>query len=279
MVTGFLAGEFFGPHPVVAGWLSKGIWHGHPPLESPLHVFVEGGGHGEELSEITKHLLFNAIYLSLLVGALVMTLGSSLSIVNGALLKDREIMVAGIGKTLIFGSILLALVWGAAANTGPTLMERAAQTLRDAGLVLVPETTPGLIVRLLFTIGLLSVLAAPLAFGHGGAGERAIAGLMEAFDTLLMAIGNTASFMRIMGLMLAHSGLMFGFTILAEMSGPILGAIAYLFGNILTIGLEALVAYAHSLRLHFYEMFSKFYLDEGRAYQPLQLPPVVSVEA
>ncbi len=279
MVTGFLAGEFFGPHPAVAGWLAKGVWHGHPPLESPMHVFVEGGEHGENLALMAKHLLFNAIYVSLLVGAIVMTLGSALSIANGVLMRDREIMVAGIGKTLIFGSILLALAAGPAVFSGGTVMERAAQALRDAGLALVPQTGLGLVVRSLFTVGLVTVLAAPIALGHGGMGERLIAGVMEAFDMLLMAIGNTASFMRIMGLMLAHSGLMFGFTILAEVSGPLLGAVAYIFGNILTIGLEALVAYAHSLRLHFYEMFSKFYLDEGRPYQPLQLPPTVTLEA
>jgi V/A-type H+-transporting ATPase subunit I len=279
MVTGFLAGEFFGPHPLVAGWLAHGVWHGHPPLESPLHLFVEGGEHGVELAEAAKHLLFNAIYLSLTVGAIVMTLGSVLAIVNGVTLRDREVLVAGLGKTLVFGSILLALTAGAAVGAGGTALERAAHVLGDAGLTLVPKTSLGLVVRSIFTVGLLAVLVAPIAFGHGSAGKRAIGGLIEAFDILLMAIGNTASFMRIMGLMLAHSGLMFGFTILAEMAGPIGGAITYIFGNILTIGLEALVAYAHSLRLHFYEMFSKFYLDEGRAYTPLKLPETVVLEA
>ncbi|ABM80640.1 V-type ATP synthase subunit I [Hyperthermus butylicus] len=277
MVTGFLAGEFFGPHPVVAGWLSEGIWHGHPPLASPLHEFVTKPA--EEAAEAAVPLLFNAIYLSLLIGALVMTVSSLISIVNGVLLGDREVLVASIGKTLIFGSILLALTLGAAAGAGAAVLERAAGILADAGMSLVPETTLGMVVRLLFSIGLLTVLVAPIVFGHGGLGEKIINGLMEAFDMLLMAIGNTASFMRIMGLMLAHSGLMFGFTILAMVAGPVLGAITYIFGNILTIGLEALVAYAHSLRLHLYEMFSKFYLDEGRPYQPLQLPATVKIEA
>jgi V/A-type H+-transporting ATPase subunit I len=279
MVAGFLAGEFFGPHPFVDSWLANGVWHGHPPLESPLHLFVEGGEHGVELAEAAKRLLFNAIHLSLIIGAIVMTLGSILSLVNGVILKDKEMLVAGFGRTLIFGSLLLAFTVGAMVGTAPTAVERAAHVIGDAGLGLVPKTTLGLIVRGLFTIGLLSMFIAPVIYGHGSIGDRLIVGLMEAFDILLMAIGNTASFMRIMGLMLAHSGLMFGFTILAEISGPIGGALAYIFGNMLTIGLEALVAYAHSLRLHFYEMFSKFYLNSGRAYTPLTLPQTVILEA
>lgn len=281
MFMGFLAGEFFGPHPAVAGWLDS-IWHGHPPLASPLHPFVkqlaEGGHGGAELVEEAKLLIFHAIYLSLAVGSAVLALSSWISVANGLMMRNKELLAAGIGKTLVFTAIMIAVIVGGVTGGSATPIESAGAVLRDAGLTLVPETDLGTLVRLMVTAGLVVMLASPILFGHGATGERVINGLMEAFDILLMAIGNTASFMRIMGLMLAHSGLMFGFTILAFISGPVLGAIAYILGNILVIGLEALVAYAHSLRLHFYEMFSKFYMDGGRPYTPVRLPELVRLE-
>ncbi|ALL01319.1 V-type ATP synthase subunit I [Pyrodictium delaneyi] len=282
MAVGFFAGEFFGPHPAVAGWLDA-IWHGHPPLASPLHPFVKemaaGGLHGgEELAEEAKLLIFHAIYVSLAIGSLLLALSSWISVANGALLRDKEVLAAGIGKSLVFTGILIAIVIGGMVGSGGTAIERAGSVLYDAGLTLTPQTALGTLVRLMVTVGLLVLLASPILFGHGSTGERIVNGVMEAFDVLLMAIGNTASFMRIMGLMLAHSGLMFGFTILAFIAGPVLGAIAYILGNLLVIGLEALVAYAHSLRLHFYEMFSKFYMDGGRPYSPVRMPELVKLE-
>ncbi|RUM46867.1 MAG: hypothetical protein DSY37_04290 [Hyperthermus sp.] len=280
-IVGFLAGEFFGPHPAVAGWLDK-LWHGHPPLASPLHPFVkglvEGGGHAEGFAEEAKLLIYQAIYVSLSIGAVLLALSSWISIVNGINMRDRELVLTGIGKSLVFTSIFVAIIIGALVGEGHTAVERAGSILRDAGLSLVPETQLAMIVRGMFTLGLLVLFAAPIALGHGGMGENLMNGVMEAFDVLLMAIGNTASFMRIMGLMLAHSGLMFGFTILAVMSGPIGGVLVYLLGNLLVLALEALIAYAHSLRLHFYEMFSKFYMDGGRPYVPVRLPGTVEVK-
>ncbi len=278
IITGFLSGEFFGAYPALVSWLTH-IWHGHPPLASPLHPIaeevVEGGG--EIPQGAVQHLLYNAIYVSLAIGAFVLTLSSIFAMINGINLRDKEMLVAGLGKTLVFGSVALALLGGPFAANASHPIEAAAQVLKDAGLTITPHTVMGATVRTLFVVGLIIAMIAPIIYGHGGFGERGMAGFMEAFDLLLMAIGNTASFMRIMGLMLAHSGLMFGFLILAVISGPILGPIVYILGNILVIGLEALVAYAHSLRLHFYEMFSKFYIDGGRLYAPIEIPPRVKI--
>jgi V/A-type H+-transporting ATPase subunit I len=109
--------------------------------------------------------------------------------------------------------------------------------------------------------------------GLGAFKSKLASSFMEGFETLLMTISNTASFLRIMGLALAHSGLMFGFTILALMvyKGVVglLAAVAiYVAGNLLVAGLEAIIVFAHTLRLHFYEWFSKFYIGHGIKYEP-----------
>jgi V/A-type H+-transporting ATPase subunit I len=39
-------------------------------------------------------------------------------------------------------------------------------------------------------------------------------------------------------------------------------------GNLLTFGLEALVAGIQALRLEYYELFSRVFLSEGRPFRP-----------
>jgi len=39
-------------------------------------------------------------------------------------------------------------------------------------------------------------------------------------------------------------------------------------GNLLAIALEGLVVFIQDMRLHFYEMFSKFYEGRGRPFEP-----------
>ena len=101
---------------------------------------------------------------------------------------------------------------------------------------------------------------------------------------LLMTLGNIPSFLRIMGIGLAHSGLMLGFTqlyhavahaeALPHAVALILGILVYALGNLMVAALEAIIAFAHSLRLHFYEWFSKFYSGTGLAFTPVRVTGV-----
>lgn len=40
-------------------------------------------------------------------------------------------------------------------------------------------------------------------------------------------------------------------------------------GNLLAIALEGLIVFIQDMRLHFYEMFSKFYEGRGRKFEPV----------
>ena len=53
---------------------------------------------------------------------------------------------------------------------------------------------------------------------------------------------------------------------LARSAGPGVGM-----GNVLVIGLEGLSAGIQSLRLNYYEFFSKYFSGSGRAYAPVSL--------
>jgi V/A-type H+-transporting ATPase subunit I len=283
MVFGFLAGEFFGADPRVAGWLTE-LWHGKPPYSSPVHPLVEayvGEGHVE--LELVSVLVMRTIFISLGLGSALLALAAWMGVAKEAIRGERESLVAAIGRALTFTGVLTVFLgagllegWDGYRVLGPILV---AATGIPMEVEITAETMiVGRIALGLALLGLLTVFIAPIVFGHEESmGMRAVSGVMEVFDTILLAVGNTISFIRIMGLMLAHSSLVFGFLLIGLNAGPAWPAV-YALGNLLVASLEALIATAHSLRLHFYEMYSKFYEGGGIVYLPVRLPRGVRVE-
>ncbi len=105
--------------------------------------------------------------------------------------------------------------------------------------------------------------------------------IMEFFIEILELfsgyLANTLSFLRVAGLGIAHVSLMVAFEQLANMVGrdSVGSTIGYILililGNVLVIGLEGLSAWIQTLRLHYYEFFSKFLVGGGIAYNPINL--------
>jgi V/A-type H+-transporting ATPase subunit I len=83
--------------------------------------------------------------------------------------------------------------------------------------------------------------------------------------------------MRVAGLGIAHVSLMIAFFSIAEMVGGSSGGytvgsyLVLIAGNVLVILLEGLSAGIQSLRLNYYEFFSKYFSGSGRAYAPVTL--------
>jgi len=91
----------------------------------------------------------------------------------------------------------------------------------------------------------------------------------EIIETLLSMISNTLSFIRVGAFALTHVGLFMAFQVIADIIGNTTGSIIVLIiGNIVIIGLEGLIVGIQALRLEYYELFSKYYRGEGRAYRP-----------
>ena len=65
-----------------------------------------------------------------------------------------------------------------------------------------------------------------------------------------------------------------GTTALWDAGGLMVLASVLLFvlGNALTFTLEAVVAAVQALRLEYYELFSRVFVDEGRPFRPWSLP-------
>ena len=97
---------------------------------------------------------------------------------------------------------------------------------------------------------------------------------IEVLDELLRYLANTVSFVRIAAFALAHAGLFMAVFTLADMVRNAQGTgllywLTLILGNIVIIALEGLIVSIQTVRLEYYEFFSKFFRGGGKPFQPL----------
>ena len=91
-------------------------------------------------------------------------------------------------------------------------------------------------------------------------------------ETVLSVASNIISFIRVGAFALNHVGLYIAFATMAEMlNSKAVGIMVLIIGNIFIIGLEGLIVFIQSLRLEYYELFSKYYSGYGVEYKPVGL--------
>ncbi len=93
------------------------------------------------------------------------------------------------------------------------------------------------------------------------------------FDTLISFLSNAISYVRLAAFALTHEALFEAFWIMTLMvlpakGGDIWAVIIFLMGQLILVGLEGLVVFIQSLRLTYYEFFTKFFEAGGRAFHP-----------
>lgn len=150
----------------------------------------------------------------------------------------------------------------------------------------IPVMTPVYILLLIVVPLILVFLREPLSKLVEGNkdwkpekwGSFIVDNIFEMFEVLLSYVTNTMSFLRVGAFVLVHAGMMQVVFVLAEMIGGTGYVITAIIGNIIVLGLEALLVAIQVLRLEYYEMFSRFYIGEGRAYSPLKLKKAESTQ-
>ncbi|MBN1685577.1 MAG: ATPase V [Spirochaetales bacterium] len=100
--------------------------------------------------------------------------------------------------------------------------------------------------------------------------------IVEVLEIFSGYLANTLSFMRVAGLGIAHEALLIAFFGIAGMTGngslnSLPAILILILGNVLVIALEGLSAGIQSLRLNYYEFFSKYFSSAGRPYEPVTL--------
>lgn len=98
--------------------------------------------------------------------------------------------------------------------------------------------------------------------------------IFECFEVVLSYVTNTMSFLRVGAFVLVHAGMMEVVFVLAQMVGGPGYWITVVLGNLVVMGLEALLVGIQVLRLEYYEMFSRFYIGDGRAFEPVKVKQI-----
>lgn len=102
-------------------------------------------------------------------------------------------------------------------------------------------------------------------------GSFIVDNFFELFEVCLSYVTNTMSFLRVGAFVLVHAGMMQVVFVLAGMFGSTGYIVTVILGNILVAVLEALLVGIQVLRLEYYEMFSRFYIGDGRPYKPVKI--------
>lgn len=99
-------------------------------------------------------------------------------------------------------------------------------------------------------------------------GEYFLENIFELFEVVLSFLTNTMSFLRVAGFILSHAGMMLVVITLKDMSGS-MGIVVLILGNIFVIVLEGLIVGIQTLRLEYYEMFSRYFIAGGKKFKPI----------
>ncbi|MBE6838837.1 MAG: ATPase [Ruminococcus sp.] len=139
--------------------------------------------------------------------------------------------------------------------------------------------TPAYIICLIVIPALLMFFREPLGaiLAHKrlekvSLGDYIASNFFEVFEFALSFATNTLSFVRVGGFILSHAGMMSVVMLLAESAGSEAARmVVIVIGNIFVIGMEGLIVGIQSLRLEFYEIFSRFYDGDGYPFVPVNM--------
>ncbi len=104
---------------------------------------------------------------------------------------------------------------------------------------------------------------------------KLLSGVISLYD-ITSYVSDLLSYSRLLALGLTTGVMAEVFNLLSEMLGKsVIGIIpmtlVFVLGHLITIGLNALGSYVHTMRLQYVEMFSKFYDGGGKPFEPFTL--------
>ncbi|MDD4955790.1 MAG: V-type ATPase 116kDa subunit family protein [Candidatus Omnitrophica bacterium] len=200
--------------------------------------------------------------ISVMFGIAIISVGVVVNIINA--LRDKDYIKALFDKA---GLVTGVIYWLAIAYVSK---------------LLVAEKNMPSIYLILISAGIILIFFKPVIetiFKHRKEKESVFVSFMESLVDILEIImgylANTVSFIRIAAFSLAHAGLFLAIFELSRLmhniGGLPLSALVIILGNILIVLLEGMVVSIQSLRLNYYEFFSKFFISGKQVYKPLTM--------
>ncbi len=209
--------------------------------------------------------LFMFLIFSLIVGVAQIMSGLVLEMANFLVRHNlADVVLTSIPKMAFYiGGVLLVVIYKlnlAIWFSGPIL------------LLIVPFALLVFAKPMFLSLQKASFIAVEAQNEQNSLGQR----LFESGDLMTRLLSNTISYVRILALLMAHWALILVTYTLAGLIGTnsiltlVLSGIIVVGGNVFVLALEGLIVFIHTLRLHFYEWFSKFYQGTGTPFQPFK---------
>lgn len=238
-------------------------------LVSIVFGFIYGSFFGIEslVSALWKHPtddIMNLLIITFAGGAVLLSLASILSMINAYHQRRLAYLLfssKGLSGLVLYWSLLGVIL----------------------SLVLANFPIPSKVFTFLIILSALLVALSELferiiekrqPYFEGGVSLYLIKSFFELFETLIGFMSNSLSFVRVGAFAVAHAGLSSVFFILAELISPGKGFAYWLvvvLGNIFVIGFEGMIVSIQTLRLEYYEFFSRFFTGGGRRFLPFRI--------
>lgn len=228
-IFGFCYGSVFGFEDILHPWLLH-------PMENIMTVLI------------------GAVAL----GTVVISMSMLLNIIIA--LKNKDY-----GRALFGQNGLAGLIFYWAVIAGVVLLFVKGITVFTAVYNLVFIALP--LVLIFLREPLSRAIAHKKKLIKGSKGEFILENFFELFEILLSFVTNTISFVRVGAFALNHVGMMGVVFIFSKMASGAASWVIIALGNLLVMGLEGLIVGIQVLRLEYYEIFSRFYSGEGKAFQ------------
>ena len=247
-------------------------------LSGTLFGFIYGSVFGFE--EVLPHLIkpsesiLQILGIAIATGMVLINIGILLNLYNAFRAKDwgRFFFDSnGLAGWILYLSFLVVFIQGVGT------------------LILKTTIFPSFVISI---AGILMVITALIAVvfshplqhwmetGHFEIeGSKVIFGVQSFFELLekfISMFSNTLSYVRVGAFAIVHAGFTGAVFIIAKLVGG--GAetgfgywTVVVLGNLFVIGLEGFIVTIQTMRLHYYEFFSKFFQGGGSPYEPLAL--------
>lgn len=191
------------------------------------------------------------------VGAVFILMAMILNIING--IKNKDIKKIFLEENGLAGIILYTLVLGCVAYyflTGKMLISINAIIITALILVLI----------IMFNEKILNIIKNKKQKATTPFVEK----IFEIIEMILSFLSNTISFLRLAAFAINHAGLCMAVYLLADMTQGAGSFLIAVIGNVIVLVLEGLIVGIQTLRLEYYELFSRFYDGTGKEYKSIK---------
>ena len=247
----------------------RGMWLGGilatVGVPAIIFGFVYGSVFGNEhLLPGFKVLEGDGVVTILLVSAVI---GITLVLICGVLnimtcFRQREYRKALFSANGVTGVLFLTLLAAGAALTLALNIQVFSNTIYWIVLGV-------LLLTVWFSEPLALLLRIERPHEEKSIGMMILEGFFELFEAVLSWLSNCLSFLRVGTYAVIHAIMMMIVYQLSAKSGGGYSIFGLVIGNVIVMVIEAALVSIQSLRLEFYELFSRFYTGRGVAYKPI----------